>query len=289
MITLQQKAYAKLNLTLDVLGKRPDGYHEIESVMQLVSLADDLEIDLETGEAWRLECDMPGVPTDGENLAWKAVGLYYKTLGKDPQGVTIRLTKRIPSGAGLGGGSADAAAVLLALNRHEGGALSERQLLKLAAKLGSDVPFCLTGGTQMARGRGEELSKLPAMPDCFFLIVKPGFSVSTPVLYEAIDAEESVLHPNTRAMEAALRKGELLEVAGYLGNSFEPLVSRARPELLAIRAMMEDCGALGVAMTGSGSALFGVFDAFDMAAMGSMKLMEHHQTFLARNLKAEEL
>ena len=289
MITLQQKAYAKLNLTLDVLGKRPDGYHEIESVMQLVSLADDLEIDLETGEDWRLECDVPGVPTDGENLAWKAVGLYYKTLGKDPQGVTIRLTKRIPSGAGLGGGSADAAAVLLALNRHEGGALSERQLLKLAAKLGSDVPFCLTGGTQIARGRGEELSKLPAMPDCFFLIVKPGFSVSTPVLYEAIDAEESVLHPNTRAMEAALRKGELLEVAGYLGNSFEPLVSRARPELLAIRAMMEDCGALGVAMTGSGSALFGVFDAFDMAAMGSMKLMEHHQTFLARNLKAEEL
>ena len=289
MITLQQKAYAKLNLTLDVLGKRPDGYHEIESVMQLVSLADDLEIDLETGEDWRLECGVPGVPTDGGDLAWKAVGLYYKTLGKDPQGVTIRLTKRIPSGAGLGGGSADAAAVLLALNRHEGGALSERQLLKLAAKLGSDVPFCLTGGTQMARGRGEELSKLPAMPDCFFLIVKPGFSVSTPVLYEAIDAEESVLHPNTRAMEAALRKGELLEVAGYLGNSFEPLVSRARPELLAIRAMMEDCGALGVAMTGSGSALFGVFDAFDMAAMGSMKLMEHHQTFLARNLKAEEL
>ena len=289
MITLQQKAYAKLNLTLDVLGKRPDGYHEIESVMQLVSLADDLEIDLETGEGWRLECGVPGVPSDGENLAWKAVGLYYKTLGKDPQGVTIRLTKRIPSGAGLGGGSADAAAVLLALNRHERGALSERQLLKLAAKLGSDVPFCLTGGTQMARGRGEELSKLPAMPDCFFLIVKPGFSVSTPVLYEAIDAEETVFHPNTRAMEAALRKGELLEVAGYLGNSFEPLVSRARPDLLAIRAMMEDCGALGVAMTGSGSALFGVFDAFDMAAMGSMKLMEHHQTFLARNLKAEEL
>ena len=289
MITLQQKAYAKLNLTLDVLGKRPDGYHEIESVMQLVSLADDLEIDLETGEDWKLECDMPGVPTDGENLAWKAVGLYYKTLGRDPQGVAIRLQKRIPTGAGLGGGSADAAAVLLALNRHEGSPFSQVELLKLAEKLGSDVPFCLTGGTQMARGRGEELSELPAMADCFFLIVKPAFSVSTPVLYEAIDAEESVLHPNTRAMEAALRKGELLEVAGYLGNSFEPLVSRARPELLAIRAMMEDCGALGVAMTGSGSALFGVFDAFDMAAMGSMKLMEKYQTFLARNVTKDEI
>lgn len=288
MITLQQTAYAKLNLTLDVLGKRPDGYHEIQSVMQQISLSDEVEIDLETGEDWKLECDMPGVPTDGENLAWKALGLYYKTLGKDPQGVTIRLTKRIPTGAGLGGGSADAAAVLLALNRHEGGALSQRQLLKLAQRLGSDVPFCLTGGTQLASGRGEVLSPLPPMPDCFFCIAKPGFSVSTPVLYDAIDEEAEVLHPHTQAMEAAIRKGNLLEAAGYLGNSFEPLVSRARPELKAIRSIMEDSGALGAAMTGSGSAVFGIFDAFDMAAVASMQLMETCKTYLARNLKKME-
>ena len=127
------------------------------------------------------------------------------------------------------------------------------------------------------------------MPDCFFLVVKPEFSVSTPELYAAIDQEAEVFHPQTEAMEQALRQGELLQVAGYLGNSFEPLVARQHPGLLAIRAMMEDCGALGVAMTGSGSALFGIFDAFDMAAVASMKLMEHHQTFLCRNLKAEEL
>lgn len=289
MTTITQPAYAKLNLTLDILGKRPDGYHDLQSVMQLISLRDDVELDVGTGEDWKLECDVEGIPTDGTNLAWKAAGLFYQTLGRDPQGVTIRLQKRIPSEAGLAGGSADAAAVLLALNRHEGKPLSRRQLLKLAAKLGSDVPFCLTGGTQLAEGRGEELTKLPEMPDCFFLVVKPDFSVSTPALYAAMDKESEVYHPQTQAMVDALRKQSLLEVAGYLGNSFEPLVARDHGEILAIRAMMEDCGALGVAMTGSGSALFGIFDAFDMAAVGSMKLMEHHQTFLARNVKAEEL
>ena len=289
MTTITQPAYAKLNLTLDILGQRPDGYHELRSVMQLTSLSDEVELDVGTGEDWKLECDVPGIPTDGTNLAWRAAGLFYQTLGKDPQGISIRLQKRIPSQAGLGGGSADAAAVLLALNRHEGQPLSQRQLLKLTAKLGSDVPFCLTGGTQLAAGRGEVLSPLPDMPDCFFLVVKPEFSVSTPELYAALDQEAEVFHPQTEAMERALRQGELLQVAGYLGNSFEPLVARKHPGLLAIRAMMEDCGALGVAMTGSGSALFGIFDAFDMAAMASMKLMEHHQTFLCRNLKAEEL
>ena len=289
MTTIEQKAYAKLNLTLDVLGKRPDGYHDIQSVMQLISLCDDVSLDVGTGEDWKLTCDQEGIPTDGTNLAWKAAGLFYQNLGKDPQGITIRLTKRIPAQAGLGGGSADAAAVLLALNRHEGSPFSQEQLLELAQKLGSDVPFLVAGGTKLAKGRGEVLSDLPTMPQCFYLVVKPDFSVSTPALYQAIDQAPEVYHPQTNAMVQALQKGDLLEVAGYLGNSFEPLVAAEHGEILAIRTVMEDCGALGSAMTGSGSAVFGIFDAFDMAAMASMQLMERYQTFLARNIEEGEV
>ena len=239
MTTIEQKAYAKLNLTLDVLGKRPDGYHDIQSVMQLISLCDDVSLDVGTGEDWKLECDQEGIPTDGTNL--------------------------------------------------EGSPFSQEQLLKIAQKLGSDVPFLLSGGTKMAKGRGEVLSDLPTMPQCFYLVVKPDFSVSTPALYQAIDQAPEVYHPQTNAMVQALQKGDLLEVAGYLGNSFEPLVAAEHGEILAIRTVMEDCGALGSAMTGSGSAVFGIFDAFDMAAMASMQLMERYQTFLARNIEEGEV
>ena len=283
MITLQEPAYAKLNLTLDILNKREDGYHEIESIMQQITLRDDIEIDLETGEDWKLECDWEDVPTDSENLAWKAAGLFYKTIGKDPQGITIRITKRIPMGAGLGGGSADAAAVLIALNRHEGEPFSKWDLARLGAKIGSDVPFCVTGGTALAKGRGEKVAQLLPMPQCFYCVAKPEFSVSTPELYAKWDAQENPYHPDTNNMGRSLDQQNLLHVAGYLGNSFEPLVAAEHPEIEAIQSKMKDCGALGCAMTGSGSAVFGIFDAFDMAAMASMELMESCTTYLARN------
>jgi len=284
VITLEEKAYAKLNLTLDILGKREDGYHELESVMQLITLCDDVEIDLETGEDWKLECDWEEIPTDSRNLAWKAAAVFYKAIGKDPQGITIRITKRIPMGAGLGGGSADAAAVLKALNRHEGSPYTIFELARLGAKVGSDVPFCVQGGTAMAKGRGEQLSQLLPMPQCFYCIVKPGFSISTPELYAAWDQVEAPYHPQTAQMLRALDQQNLLRVAGFLGNTMEPVVAADHPEIARIRAVMEDCGALGSAMTGSGSAVFGVFDAFDMAAMASMQLMENYQTYLSRNV-----
>jgi len=283
VITLQEPAYAKLNLTLDILNKREDGFHEIESIMQQITLRDDIEIDLETGEDWKLECDQEGVPTDSENLAWKAAGLFYKTIGKDPQGITIRITKRIPMGAGLGGGSADAAAVLTALNRHEGEPFTKWDLARLGAKIGSDVPFCVVGGTALAKGRGEKVAQLLPMPQCFYCVAKPEFSVSTPELYTKWDEIEKPYHPDIHGMGRALDQQDLLHVAGYLGNAFEPLVSAEHPEIERIKETMKDCGALGCAMTGSGSAVFGVFDAFDMAAMASMQLMETCKTYLARN------
>ena len=155
MITLQEFAYAKINLTLDVLGKREDGYHDLSSIMQTVSIRDDIEIDIGTGKPWKLLCDKDNIPADENNLAWKAAKVFFDAVKKDPDGLEIRIIKRIPSEAGLGGGSADAAAVLRALNRHYDAPFSILALAELGAGIGCDVPFCVLGGTAMVEGRGE--------------------------------------------------------------------------------------------------------------------------------------
>ena len=154
MTTLYEYAYAKLNLTLDVLGKREDGYHDLKSVMQTISIRDDIEIDVGTGKPWTLDCSDEQIPCDERNLAWKAARVFFDAIGKDPDGLEIRITKRIPSQAGMGGGSADAAAVLRALNKHYDNPLSVWALAELGASVGSDIPFCVVGGTMMAEGRG---------------------------------------------------------------------------------------------------------------------------------------
>ena len=209
MTTLYEGAFAKLNLTLDVLGKREDGYHDLQSVMQTISIRDDIEIDIGTGKPWCLKCDKDNIPTDERNLAWKAAKVYCDAMGKDPDGIEIRITKRIPSEAGLGGGSADAAAVLRALNRHYGDPLSILALAELGAQVGSDVPFCTLCGTAMVEGRGERLRKLPNLPECVFVVCKPDFSSSTPELYKKLDSCEIPKRPNNPAMESALLAGDL--------------------------------------------------------------------------------
>ena len=179
MITLEEKAYAKLNLTLDVGPKREDGYHEISTVMQPLTLCDDLTITLGTGEPWQVRGDVPEVPTGRKNLCYKAAKAFYNATGTDPDGITVEIVKRIPMGAGLGGGSADAAAVLRALNRHEGNRFTQAELEKLGLEVGSDVPFCLRNKIALAEGRGERFSEVPAMPPCYYVLVKPDFQVST--------------------------------------------------------------------------------------------------------------
>ena len=213
MTTLYEAAYAKLNLTLDVLGKREDGYHDLKSVMQTISIRDDIEIDVGTGKPWCLKCDKEDIPTDERNLAWKAAKIYLDAMNKDPNGIEIRITKRIPSQAGLGGGSADAAAVLRALNKHYGEPLSILALAELGAQVGSDVPFCTVCGTAMVEGRGERLRKLPDMPDCVFVVCKPDFPVSTPELYQKIDQCAIAKRPDNQAMESAILAGDLGKVA----------------------------------------------------------------------------
>ena len=267
MTTLFEPAYAKLNLTLDVLGKREDGYHDIKSIMQTVSDRDDIEIDIGTGKPWRIKCDKDHIPCDERNLAWKAAKLYLDTMGYDAGGIEIRITKRIPSQAGMGGGSADAAAVLRALNEHYGNPLSILALAELGEQVGSDVPFCVVGGTCMCEGRGEKLRKLPDLPDCIFVVVKPEFSVSTPELYEKIDSAVIAKRPDQQTMESALLTGDLLKVATNLCNVFDPVVTQAHPELNYIKSLFHQYGAVGYQMTGSGSAVYAIVSEFEVAAV----------------------
>ena len=283
MTTLYEGAFAKLNLTLDVLGKRPDGYHDIKSVMQAISLRDDIEIDIGTGKPWKLLCNKEGIPTDERNLAWKAAKVYCDAMNKDPDGLEIRITKRIPSQAGLGGGSADAAAVLRALNRHYGHPFSVGALAELGAQVGSDVPFCTLCGTAMVEGRGEKLRKLPDMPDCVFVVCKPEFSISTPELYRKIDEKEVAKRPDNRAMESAILAGDLGKVAENLCNVFDPIVTEEHLELNYIKSIFNSYGAAGYQMTGSGSAVFAIVPDFEFAAVICNMLRDNYpQVFIAK-------
>lgn len=283
MTTLYEGAFAKLNLTLDVLGKREDGYHDLKSVMQTISIRDDVEIDIGTGKPWSLECSAEGIPTDRKNLAWKAAEVFCQEMKKDPDGISIRIHKRIPSGAGLGGGSADAAAVLRALNRHYGSPLSVLALAELGARVGSDVPFCVLCGTAMVEGRGERLRKLPDLPDCVFVVCKPDFSVSTPELYQKIDTVAIAHHPDNMAMESALLAGDLGKIADLIENVFDPVVTAEHLELNYIKSICNSYGALGMQMTGSGSAIYAIMPSFEYAAVVCNMLKENYpNVFIAK-------
>ena len=283
MTTLFEPAYAKINLTLDVLGKRDDGYHDLQSVMQTISLRDDIEIDIGTEKPWCLLCSDEDIPCDETNLAWKAAKVFFDALKFDPNGVEIRITKRIPSQAGLGGGSADAAAVLRALNRHYDSPLSILALAELGSRVGSDVPFCVVCGTAMVEGRGERLRKLPDMPDCVFVVCKPDFSVSTPELYRKLDQTVIAHHPNNMAMESALLSGELNKVAQEVYNVFDSVVTADHLELNYIKSICNSYGSLAQQMTGSGSAVFAIMPSFEYAAVVCSMLKDHYpQVFIAK-------
>lgn len=267
MTTLYEGAFAKINLTLDVLDKRDDGYHNLKSVMQTISIRDDVEIDVDTGMPWSLECSMEGIPTDSRNLAWKAAEVFYQVTGIKTTGLAIRIQKRIPSEAGLGGGSADAAAVLRALNKYYGDPLSILALAEIGGQVGSDVPFCVLCGTAMVEGRGELLRKLPDLPDCFFVVCKPDFSASTPELYRKLDASAIARRPDNKAMESALLAGDLQKIAENIYNVFDPLVTNEHLEMNYIKSIFNTYGAIAFQMTGSGSAVFAIVTEFEHAAV----------------------
>ena len=283
MTTLYEGALAKINLTLDVLGKRDDGYHDLKSVMQTISIRDDIEIDVDTGKPWELHCTMEGIPTDKSNLAWKAAEAFYAATGKRTTGLEIRIHKRIPTQAGLGGGSADAGAVLRALNKHYDNPLSILALAEVGSQVGSDVPFCTLCGTAIVEGRGERLRKLPDIPDCFFLVCKPDFSASTPELYKILDETAIARRPDNQAMESALLAGDLQKVADNIWNVFDPVVTKDHLELNYIKSIFNSYGSIAHQMTGSGSAVFGIVTEFEYAAVICNMLKENYpQVYIAK-------
>lgn len=256
-----EKAYAKLNISLDVLDLLPNGYHEMCMVMQTVSLWDDVFISLNDTGTVRCESDAAFLPNDEGNIAVRAAKKFFTAAGMEGTGADIRITKRIPTCAGMGGGSSDGAAVLRGLNRLCGNRFSRSRLESLAAEVGSDIPFCVAGGTQLATGTGTALEDISPLPECSIVVCKPSFSIRTPELFAKIDARRSRLHPDTGGMLEAIKRGDLPGVAMRIYNVFEDVLPRSCSEIARLKSILLDCGALGSAMTGTGSALFGIFDS----------------------------
>ncbi len=256
------RACAKLNLTLDVLQKRPDGYHDIRSVMQAIDLCDEVTVAV-GGDLWECSCDCAEVPDGESNLAMRAARAFFAAAGLREQGVSIRIEKRIPSQAGLGGGSADAAAVLRALHEMNGFRVPETELLKIGLKIGADVPFCMTGGTRLCLNKGEIMADLPAFRSDV-LIAKPDAGVSTAEAYRRVDAAPALTHPQNDRVLFHFARGEYKAGLDHAGNLFEQLVPL--PEGETIKRILRIGGAYYAAMSGSGAAFFGLFDKAGAAA-----------------------
>lgn len=277
-------ACAKLNLTLDILRRREDGYHDLQMVMQSIDLSDTLTVSPAHGQG-RMSTNLSYLPSDGRNLAQMAATAFRGATGSDLQ-VDISICKRIPVCAGMAGGSTDAAAVLRAMNELTGANLSPERLAEIGQGVGSDVPYCVMGGTALAEGRGELLTPLPALPRCHVVVCKPAFSVSTPQLFSRVDVRKIVRRPDTEGLLAALKAADLAGVARRMYNVFEDVLEpRRRVEIDSIKATLIDCGALGAAMTGSGPTVFGLFDDAAAAeeAKGRLALL-YHDVFLCQTV-----
>ncbi len=255
----EEAAWAKLNLCLEVTGKLPDGYHDLRGVMQSTDFHDD--VILEEGDgAWTVRSDLSYLPTGGTNLAARAAVLFREATGLGPTGGLIILRKRIPVCGGYGGGSANAAAVLRLLNRLCSNPLSWEELEEMSLPLGADVPFCIRGGTALAEGKGEKLTPLPDLEHAPLLLCRPEFSCSTPQLFQAVDRLKLRVRPDVAGMCRAVAAGDVPGVARRLFNVFEEaLPKKQRDTVREIRSALLDAGALGAAMTGTGSGVFGIF------------------------------
>ncbi|RJP80382.1 MAG: 4-(cytidine 5'-diphospho)-2-C-methyl-D-erythritol kinase [Candidatus Zixiibacteriota bacterium] len=274
------QARAKVNMGLRILGQRADGYHEIWSILQEISLADEVRLREAPDFSLSMTCNTPGLPTDERNLCLKAARLLQETTG-GRSGTAIELVKRVPVGAGLGGGSADAAAVLLGLNRLWGLDLDRRTLLDLAARLGSDVPFFILGGCCVATGRGEILEPRPAVTTDPMVLVTPSLHVSTAWAYKNID-NYPLTPPPENVIFQRFSKNDLRNphFRKALNNDFEPLVFSHHPRLQAIKEQLLESGAYYASLSGSGSSLFGVYDSVETARAAVRMIQTGGHTYL---------
>lgn len=258
MDKLELKALAKINLGLDVLGKRENGYHDVRMVMQTIYLYDDVFMQKTKEEGIHLETNLFYLPVNENNIAYKAAKLLIDEFHIEG-GVSIRLNKFIPVSAGMAGGSANAAAVLFGMNKMYQLGLSQQELMERGVKLGADVPYCIMRGTVLAEGIGEELTPLPALPKCYVLIAKPSVSVSTRTVYEKLDALDIVNHPNIDGILEGLEEQNLEKIAANMGNVLEEVTIGDYPIIEKIKKVMKEAGALNAMMSGSGPTVFGIF------------------------------
>lgn len=261
MDKLHLKALAKINLGLDVLRRREDGYHEVKMIMQTLNLYDELELRKVKQPGIQVKTNLYYLPTNENNLVYKAAHLLMEEFDIK-EGISIQLQKKIPVAAGMAGGSSDAAAVLWGVNQMYGLGLSRTELMERGVKLGADVPYCVLRGTALAEGIGEKLSILPPMPKSYILVAKPGISVSTRFVYENLHANDlrPEQHPDVDAMVAAMEKKDLRRLASCMGNVLETVTVPAYPIIDEIKKCMVEQGALGAMMSGSGPTVFGIFD-----------------------------
>ena len=280
MMTVTLPAYAKLNLTLDILGKRTDGYHDLAMVMQSITLHDDVTVTLTDTAV--ITCRCGTLPGNDSNLAVKAAKAFFAALGIAPRGLAIDIEKRIPMQAGMAGGSTDAAAVLRALRELLAPELSTQALEKIGEAVGSDVPYCVRGGTVLAEGRGEKLTTLKNAPRFRVVVCKPDFPLSTPALFKRSDAVQVVDRPDTEGMLQAIEDSDALGVSARVFNVFEAVLCAEEREVFTIKEQLLSLGAAAAAMTGSGPTVFGLFaDAqIAQAAYDTLKT-DYTQTYLA--------
>ncbi len=271
--TITLKALAKINLGLDVLGRRENGYHDVRMVMQTIYLYDNVTLTKTEEAGIHLECNLFYLPVDETNIAYKAAKLLIDEFGI-AEGVRIVLDKHIPVAAGLAGGSANAAAVLVGMNQLFSLGLSQQQLMERGVSLGADVPYCVMRGTVLAEGIGEILTPLPPLPKCFVLIAKPGISVSTKTVYEKLDSLAIIDHPDIDGVLEGLDKQDLRKVALTMGNVLENVTISDYPVIEQIKDVMKDTGALNAMMSGSGPTVFGLFDDRGKAKEAQKKIRE---------------
>ena len=268
MLTL--RAHAKINLSLDIVGKRDNGYHDLCSVMQSIRLAD--EVTLRRSKDIAVKTDLHFLPSDDRNIAWKAARLFFDELGSD-DGISIHIRKKIPVGGGLGGGSADAAAVLMGLNRLYGFPVSFARLLEIGLSCGADIPFCMTGGTCLAEGLGEILTPLPSLSHCHILLLRPKFPLSTKKIFSLVEIDKIKRHPDTEAIVNALRCRNTQGVISGLYNTLEEFIPR--PEIAEYKALLLEAGADTALMTGSGSVVYGIFRNLEKATLAKDLFTKH--------------
>ena len=256
---MRLRAMAKINLGLDIIGKREDGYHEVRMIMQTIRMYDVLEIRKKTSPGISLSTNLPYIPCDDRNLVYKAAKILMDEFHVE-EGLSMKLTKSVPVAAGMAGGSSDAAAAFVGVNRLFHLGLSQEELMKRAVQVGADVPYCVMRGTALAEGIGEKLTRLPDLPGCYILIGKPGINVSTRTAYENLDLNEIRRRPDIDGMIRDIKNKDLYSMTGKMENVFEPGIMAKYPVIREIRDLMEKQGALKAMMSGSGPTVFGIFD-----------------------------